>query len=106
MEVSDEIIRLWEVESRQHKATLEDYEEQVHSVVFAPDGKTLASISSGDISSSTTERTIRLWDVESRQHKATSKDIWIELLLWHFRPMAKPWPVVRVGMTTGFCYGM
>ena len=41
---TDEMIRLWDVESRQQKATLEDYEERVHSVVFSPDGKTLASI--------------------------------------------------------------
>ena len=57
-------IQLWDVETRQNIATLEEQVAQGESVVFSPDGATLASAGSDD-------GTIRLWDVETRQNIAT-----------------------------------
>ena len=60
---SDETIRLWDVSSGQLQATLEGHTDGVTSVLFSPDGLTLASGSY--------DGTIRLWDVSSSQLKAT-----------------------------------
>ena len=50
------IIRLWDAETGQHKATLEDSltESNIHSIAFSPDGTFLASASNDGI---------RLWDL-------------------------------------------
>ena len=50
------IIRLWDAETGQHKATLEDSltESNIHSIAFSPDGTFLASASNDGI---------RLWDM-------------------------------------------
>ena len=60
----DTTIRLWDVETQQHKASLTQHTYGIWAVAFSPDGKTLASSSPGSI---------RLWDVETGQHKARLK---------------------------------
>ena len=59
----DHKIRLWEVETRQQKATLEGHRYWVNALAFSPDGHTLAS---GSMDS-----TVRLWDVDTKQPLAT-----------------------------------
>ena len=56
---NDYAVRLWDVETRQQRATLEGHTDWVHSVAFSPDGKTLGS-GSGDL-------TVRLWEVGTGQ---------------------------------------
>ena len=65
-----DVINLWDVASGAIKATLEGHADWVNSVVFSPDGKTIASGSSDD--------TVKLWDVsrpfQPRVPKATLSD--------------------------------
>ena len=56
-------MRLWDVKTGQHKATLQGHTGVVTSVAFSPDGLTLASGS--------WDKTVRLWDVKTGQPKAT-----------------------------------
>ena len=56
-------IRLWDVETARHEATLAGHLWDVVSVAFSPDGATLAS-GSGD-------GTVRLWSVANGLHTAT-----------------------------------
>ena len=60
---ADGTIRLWDVVSRDEKATLSGHTSWVHSISFSPDGSTLASGIRGE--------TVRLWDVASGQEKTT-----------------------------------
>ena len=59
----DHTIRLWDVETGQHRATLKGHEGVVTAVAFAPVGHTLASVSA--------DETIRLWDASIGQQKTT-----------------------------------
>ena len=54
---ADETIRLWDVDTAHHRATLEGHNKSVDSVAFSPDGQTLASGS--------WDKTIRLWNVNT-----------------------------------------
>ena len=59
---NDSTVRLWDVNTGQHKYTFTRHKGGVNSVAFSPDGKTLAS-NRGD--------TVDLWDVNTGQHKYT-----------------------------------
>ena len=59
----DQTVRLWDVVSGEHFATLRGHTHDVNSVVFSPDGSRLASASR--------DQTIRLWDGVSGEHFAT-----------------------------------
>ena len=55
----DHTVRLWDVNTGSHRATLEGHTSWVTDVAFSPDGSTLASGSM--------DATIRLWDVRTGQ---------------------------------------
>ena len=56
-------ISVWHIRTKQLKTTLTGHMNDVHSIVFSPDGKTIASGSA--------DETIRLWDAATGQHRAT-----------------------------------
>ena len=62
----DHTVRLWDVETRQHKKILIGHTGNIESVTFSPDGQTLASAS--------WDTTIRLWNPNTGQHKRTLTD--------------------------------
>ena len=66
---NDPTIRLWDVATRTHIATLEGHRGRVYSVAFSPDGATLASAGAWD-------PTVNLWDVATRTHITTLKGHW------------------------------
>ena len=60
----DGTIRLWNVATGEHKQTLTGHTD-IASIVFSPDGETLASGGSWH------DKTIRLWDAVTGEHKHT-----------------------------------
>src|SRR5262249_9391628 len=63
--ILDNTIKLWDAQTRQELATLKGHYDNVSSVAFSPDGKTLAS---GSYHS-----TVKLWDAQTGQELATLK---------------------------------
>ena len=59
---ADNMIRLWDLATRQEVAELRGHEAYVHSVAWSPDGTRLVS-GSGDF-------TVRIWDTLSPQQRA------------------------------------
>ncbi|RYO95067.1 hypothetical protein DL766_009005 [Monosporascus sp. MC13-8B] len=55
----DRLIRVWDIASRTIRNTFSGHEQDIHSVEFARDGRTIASGSH--------DRTVRLWDFETGQ---------------------------------------
>src|SRR5262245_40661839 len=60
-------------QTRQELATLKEHDDVVYSVVFSPDGKTLASGSY--------DHTVKLWDAQTGQELATLK-MWVKTRLY------------------------
>jgi WD40 repeat protein len=58
---ADNLIRIWDVATRQELAELSGHSDYVHALAFSPDGTRLIS-SSGD-------RTIRVWDTLTRAER-------------------------------------
>ena len=56
-------IRLWDVQTGEHKMQLTEHTDTIESIAFSPDGKTLASGS--------WDNTIRLWDAHTGKHNKT-----------------------------------
>jgi len=57
------MVKLWDVATGQEMRTLSGHTEEVYSVAFAPDGKTLASGSD--------DGTVKLWDVATGREVRT-----------------------------------
>ena len=51
---------MWDIASNKIRNTFQGHEQDIYSLDFARDGRTIAS-GSGD-------RTVRLWDIETGQH--------------------------------------
>ena len=68
---TEHLIELWDVNTGQHIHTLTGHTDDILSIAFSPDSRTLASGSR--------DKTIRLWDVNTGQHKQTFTDqAWID----------------------------
>jgi WD40 repeat protein len=74
-------VKLWDLGTRREIATLKGHGSSVLSVVFSPDGKTLASGSS--------DHTVKLWDLGTRQEIATLKGHMDSVLSVVFSPDGK-----------------
>src|SRR5207302_942420 len=67
----DTTVRLWDVSTGKERATLQGHRGAVSSVVYAPDGKTLAS-ASGDLTAWTsTPGEVKLWDATTGKERAS-----------------------------------
>lgn len=63
---TEHLIELWDVNTGQRIHTLTGHTDDIPSIAFSPDSRTLASGSR--------DKTIRLWDVNTGQHKQTFTD--------------------------------
>ena len=62
---TDNVVQLWDAHTGAHKTTFSGHTKPVNSVVYSPDGSSIASGSK--------DGTIRLWDVATGKHEATLK---------------------------------
>ena len=63
----DHSIRLWDIKTRRHLATLHGHFNEIGALAFAPDDKTLAT--------SSEDRTLRFWNVETGQELLTIQNL-------------------------------
>ncbi len=89
------------VESPQLRATLKGHADFVYQVAWAPDGKTLASLS-------TTKGEVKLWDVADRRERATLRSDLGESYRMAFTPDGKTLAVghSRYDPRAGYCGGI
>jgi len=59
----DKAVKLWNATTLREEVNLRGHTGDVQSLAFAPDGKTLATVSS--------DEKLKLWDVASRKERAT-----------------------------------
>ena len=68
----DKTIRLWNIETGQHKSTLENPDFRANSIAFSPDGDTIATGGwDKDIDIDLSVGAVRLWDAATGEHKET-----------------------------------
>ena len=70
-------------------ATLKGHNESVESVVFSPDGKTLASASRTSVVGADRDNTVKLWSVENRTEITTLKGHSASVYSVAFSPVGK-----------------
>ena len=70
----DGTIKLWDVATKGHIATLEAHSGSVFAVAFSPDGTTLASAGITRDSEGDWDSTVKLWDVATRRIIATLEE--------------------------------
>ena len=78
---NDNTIELWDIESGEHKNTLNGHKKEIVRLAFSPDGKTLASGSK--------DYSIILWDVAKGKRKKILKNHANEILKVDFSPDGK-----------------
>ena len=68
----DKTIQLWNIETGQHKFTLENPDFRANSIAFSPDGDTIATGGwDKDIDIDLSVGAVRLWDATTSEHKET-----------------------------------
>ena len=77
-------VHLWDVTTLKHKKTLTGHKHRVESIIYAPDGKTIASLSKPDGRSPGSSKTdILLWDAETGNLEHTlTYDKYVSLIMY------------------------